>query len=71
LVDHRRGLHAVERSSGVIHPYFQLGNSDLLLHLQIDDAGNGGERLPQVLAGCTQCVEIVAEDLECDLGADA
>jgi hypothetical protein len=71
LIDHCRRLYAVERGSRVIHPDFQLGNSDLLLHLQIDDAGNGGEHVPQLLPGCAQRIEIVAEDLECDLGADA
>src|SRR6516165_5831061 len=71
LIDNGGGLHAVERRSAVVDPDFELGNLDLLLQLQINNARNRRKLPSQILARRQQRVEIIAENLERNGGANA
>ena len=71
LLDHGRRLHAVERGAAVIDADFELRNQDLLFDLKIGEPGMPPTRWRSRFRRGAQRVEIVAEDLQRDLGAHA
>ena len=71
LIDHGGRLHAIKRGARIIDTDFELRNQYLLLDLHVGEAGNGRKLRAQFLGRVAHRVEIVAEDLQRDLGADA
>ena len=61
LLDHRAGLHAIERGAAVVDADLELRNAHLLFDLQVGKAGDLRKPQPQLLCAVAQRIEIVAE----------
>ncbi|MNQ98562.1 hypothetical protein D3C85_1142580 [compost metagenome] len=59
------------RGLAVIEPHVNLRNQDLLLHGDVDQAGDARQLAAQVLRQAAEGIEVVAVDLQGDLGAHA
>jgi hypothetical protein len=57
--------------NGVVDAQLELRNANLLLRLQVDDAGHRAQSLFELGGKCAQGVVVVAIDFECDLRAHA
>ena len=71
MLGHSLGLQAVERSTRVVDDDIELGNAHLLLDLQVCETRNARQTPPKGFRQHTQCIEVLAEELDGDLGPHA